>query len=383
MVNGMHCFQAILEPRKGLENDLFHKIVESQQGHLAIPAFEKTFSIHGMARRMHNLLHKRDFSGFVLDCQILLCGKLESNLSPRLVVTCNGKYANPILKKNLHKRCVTSTTQTYKWLPYEVSAQCPAHGSLPTQRIAADEVTSDQEEAKPGPTGYWDSTSDKDSHDDLLDQGFVESSLSGSGAFDAVSKVFVIGKVGPDRKIQLPQKVYIGPSHDHMSAATVGGLFHIKGQERVYGLTAGHAVHPLATRYCGPPSPKPEGKSTADAGNQASETVPNWGKVRQYTQIGTVVQFSRPPLHASDWAMVKFDDEFEILDTTTPTGISGPRLDFPKVRKEFHKKVHIHLDGFILDGYLGPYPRLIHIVGDPFWLLTYPIQLQGTNRPGK
>lgn len=106
-------------------------------------------------------------------------------------------------------------------------------------------------------------------------------------------------------------------------------------------------------------TPQSEERNLDDT-NQRSDDLSE----EAFTLIGRVIQHGDPSSLYSDRATVEFGPGFDILNTVTPSGISGPDFSFPKDAEQYHKRVIIHFARYNIRGYLGPYPCLMHTVDE-------------------
>lgn len=371
-VNGMLCYHpAYVFKEDGPEEDYFEKIVASQKKIMRRSLSKGDATLFKrMARR---ILNKDGGSVPVLTCGIYLCGFKETELSPRLVVSCNGILSIPSLMKEFHGADLRSSSSYDEWLTYEVTLKFPDTNLKP--RMVAKGTGTLEESETVANTEYVPEHVTTAEKPDSIPTGTDDSPepiCFQPESLEDPWKVYADDCLSGSRDIRLPKRVYIGQSPDKCTVATIGGLIEFEGHAKPYGLTVGHALNQednkndiVSDVSSGPALPL-EDDYWAQSG----------GSMTRFTMIGRVAGNCNPSESDSDWAVVKFENEFQIFSSITPAALSGPRFAFPRDMEFYHKEVTVHCGTSILRGLLGPYPYLIHALDSPYWLVTYPIKVR-------
>jgi hypothetical protein len=182
-------------------------------------------------------------------------------------------------------------------------------------------------------------------------------------------------------QITLPTDAFIGLSPESCTIATIGGLLRIETDAAIHGLTVAHAISTDtdSTQHACSNSGEPSShESTNNQGKSSTLKIP------QIIPVGKVVRLPDRESSDLDWAIVRFEERFQVnqRELETPLEVSEPMFFYPEHEVSCHQEVSIHRKLDVLYGWLGPYPCYIRACNDPYFVKAYPIELNDTFRMG-
>lgn len=298
---------------------------------------------------------------------IFFCGIESHRLFPRLVVSCNHIGEVRRLEKELFGECVSSA---HSWLIFEISRDFP-RGEVP--HLADDNGTNLEASGLQlsGQSSSSDLTSDADSEPPSTED---QEHLHG---LTFTWNVYVLETMCENNRITLPTDAFIGLSPEDCTIATLGGLLYFQTDVAPHALTVAHAISATtdSTRHACLTSENPSIHESTGNSDDPSKLQPP-----QLTPVGKVVRLPDPKFSDVDWAIVRFDEEFQInqRDFKAPLNLSESMFFHPEDNFLCHQEVSIHRKLDIIYGWLGPYPCYIRTDNDPYFVKAYPIQLKNT-----
>ncbi|CEL04918.1 hypothetical protein ASPCAL06042 [Aspergillus calidoustus] len=277
-----------------------------------------------------------------------LLGPNLKDLTPTVLVCCDSKSKRKYLEETLLKKRMPKQS----WLHMEISNDFPhkrvkAHLSASGTHEPIDGQASDS----PGPRTVSLGT-------------FITppSCIDEHSGWD----VYVRG-APPDGRITFPATFYVGTNLRLLHKITIGRMVVLEGDERLYGITVGHAI-------------TTKGSLHADRTDPCSSPKPDMsGDPSEFRAVGTVVNSTRGLKGELDWALVRFSSKFQVADDLRQEdlAISKELFNFSKPPAERDRQVLIMRTSQHISGRLRPYINHISVPGDEFLVKTWMVELDG------